>query len=381
MKNDNKTSGMTLIELVVVMGLLAALATYALTSIDGLSDRTRVDTTIHRMEQLRSAMVGDDLQASRFVSDMGRLPRVYSSEPGEEFLELLSDEGGFEVYTNEYSYTPLIDGVSFDSVAFSPGFGWKGPYISTEYEKIFDGFGNRFQVQTTDNHFWHDAADSDGGITAIRSLGRDNQEGEGLDWADADVLMTDFSDMAECSLTIQIYVVNRSVVESPVWGGPVIITPLGSGIAARTYTYGEIFINDSGVFRCISNVSLGMPAASPVIWNVEYPGAKTVVSNSTTALSWEYMGKNHQYMSEVKAVLFEPDTSGSTTGVKEHIQILSEGESSVKFENITPGTRKFMVFGALINGSSAANAYSSGLRTVELRYGENFEHVYLTIGL
>ena len=49
---------MTLVELLIVLGLMAAIATVALTTLDSMGDRTRMDTTRNRLDTIEQAIVG-----------------------------------------------------------------------------------------------------------------------------------------------------------------------------------------------------------------------------------------------------------------------------------------------------------------------------------
>ncbi len=160
--------GMSLIELVVVMGLLAALATVALTSLEGLGDRDRVDTTRHRLDMIRKTVVGDGVEYSRFLSDMGRpLAAHYRSDSGNslsaEFLWELWEPG---------LYVPgaavPIDGLSAVNLsaittklqtisALEPFQGWDGPYLDVAYGKFYDGFGNEFYLKKSATDSWKES--------------------------------------------------------------------------------------------------------------------------------------------------------------------------------------------------------------------------------
>lgn len=192
-------TGMSLVELLIVLGLMAAMAAVALTTLDGMGDRTRMDTTRNRLDMIEEAIVGDGLNPGRFISDMGRLPVVHDQIPdpddpavirdvqaGEGLIELWSSLAesyasapamglfnGFEwngtAYVSEAIYTadmcsggtlpqdptgssgmsgrfPLT-GLTAPESALSvnvPG-GWQGPYLQLGGERLFDGFGNSFQ--------------------------------------------------------------------------------------------------------------------------------------------------------------------------------------------------------------------------------------------
>ena len=211
MKNHNnnlRKKGMTLIELVIVLGILAAIASYALSSMDTLTDRTRYDTTVRTMNQLQTAIVGKNAEVSRFVNDMGRLPIVRSKKTGEEFRELISTDG-----------MPDDDKKN-----------WKGPYLLTGKSKFFDGFGNQFEIQTIDKdevfRDWHKADDSsvknEETIVGIRSVGKDGVGNEsptaGTSWADKDYELKGFEGQTSATLTVVVKTLSKiSSPDNPKW--------------------------------------------------------------------------------------------------------------------------------------------------------------------
>jgi type II secretory pathway pseudopilin PulG len=188
---------MTLIELLIVLGLMAAVASVALTTLDGMGDRTRMDTTRNRLDMIETAIVGDGLSPGRFLSDMGRLPVIHATsdestpkpEGGREFAELWD---AFDAYAPEAmndgerfffngfahdgttykSWVPLWWSLSSAglrdpddfqkrfpatptdlptdepdyAVMVEPTGGWRGPYLQVSGTGLYDGFGNQFAV-------------------------------------------------------------------------------------------------------------------------------------------------------------------------------------------------------------------------------------------
>lgn len=77
----HRQTGFTLLELVLVLFLIALMASAALLLTEGVEDQARYDETKRRMELIRKAIVGDPSRTvnggpeiSGFVADMGRLP-------------------------------------------------------------------------------------------------------------------------------------------------------------------------------------------------------------------------------------------------------------------------------------------------------------------
>ena len=158
MKPKKTTRGMTLIELVIVLALMAGLAGMALTTVGEMGNRARYDETAARLKLIREAVVGDGKTAGRFIRDMGRLPMVQDTDEGKLLSELwtaaagtgygsasedMDDGSGPEWPGSELdSYPSLPDTVSLHC-------GWNGPYTMVENPdaaQIFDGFGNDWQI-------------------------------------------------------------------------------------------------------------------------------------------------------------------------------------------------------------------------------------------
>lgn len=120
--------GFTLLEMLLVVFILAALAATTSSVIDDAHDQARVDDTRNRLDLIRTAISGtDDVRApiTGFVADMGRLPV--------SIRELLED---VSVPPTPYRVDPT--GV---------GSGWRGPYLrtlpgSSGRPEFWDGFGN-----------------------------------------------------------------------------------------------------------------------------------------------------------------------------------------------------------------------------------------------
>jgi prepilin-type N-terminal cleavage/methylation domain-containing protein len=174
-------SGMTLIELVVVLALLAGLAAMTLTGVADLGHRGRYDETTARMKLIREAVVGNGVEPGRFIRDMGRLPVVQSGMEGEELSELWKNDVASLDYDDiesdpiPWPDSPLPSGVP-STVTLRCG--WNGPYLMVDdpdTAKSYDGFGNPWQVATN----------ALGEVTLVESLGSDGVAG-GAAWDEQD---------------------------------------------------------------------------------------------------------------------------------------------------------------------------------------------------
>jgi prepilin-type N-terminal cleavage/methylation domain-containing protein len=174
--------GLTLLELVVVLAILAALTTVAAVATDNVISQGRFDLTQKTLENVRRSVIGPDgtdAAASSealagFVADTGRLPLAVGSDPSTQLAELWSNPAGLEPFGIKTS--PSDPEVSLTC-------GWRGPYLRLPVgsESLVDGWGNPFEVMTFDGSEFIDAADGLP-IYGIGSLGADGAVGSlGLD--------------------------------------------------------------------------------------------------------------------------------------------------------------------------------------------------------
>ena len=142
--------GFSLLELVVSLAILAALATVAMRSANNLQSQTYYQVTTNSLNEIRNAIVGapnqrgadGSVQITGFVADTGRLPNYAiggdTAVPPDPFNELLKPNG--------------IPAYGFVSSSSDPavliGAGWNGPYIrlGAGPSYIRDGWGNSFHV-------------------------------------------------------------------------------------------------------------------------------------------------------------------------------------------------------------------------------------------
>jgi prepilin-type N-terminal cleavage/methylation domain-containing protein len=165
----HRRRGMTLIELLLVVFILATLAASASSLIDGAHEQARHDDNLVRRELLRRAIVGSDEQgaaASGYVADVGALPPTLA-----------------------HLLQPI--GVASHTIRdFEVGSGWRGPYmrstprLSNGALEFPDGWGN---PETTPGNFGWSVVGA-GTDLVVTSLGSDGQPG-GVGYA-ADISMT-----------------------------------------------------------------------------------------------------------------------------------------------------------------------------------------------
>ena len=157
MSRSCSAKGLTLIEVVVVLAILAVLAGVAVRSLEPIADQTRYEVTQKTLETVRDAIVEDrrlssgTRQLSGFVSDIGRLPETSS---------MLIDDVGTTEFTGVTPSVPLssfqfadrtgpaasnppLNPTDVDCSGVSLRCGWRGPYVTVAdpASGVVDGWG------------------------------------------------------------------------------------------------------------------------------------------------------------------------------------------------------------------------------------------------
>ncbi len=184
--------GLTLVELLIVLAILAMMAGLLVTSTDGMMDRARVDETERRGRAIVEALACDREGTSPFVADMGRPPVLTSPAPGEEFAELWQ-KTGCRYEDGPYSAAVAWGAGDTGTTHMSLACGWRGPYITVHGDKLHDGWpeGDWGLSVDADGDWQVDSAPlpaTGDGILKFRSYGADGAPGDGETWADRDRL-------------------------------------------------------------------------------------------------------------------------------------------------------------------------------------------------
>ena len=137
--------GLTLLELVIVLIILAALTGVAVRSLGPVADQARYERTqqlmieIDQAYQLRSIEAGGLVYYSGFIADMGRLPIAMSNAAPTQPLELWL-QGDLP----PFAITPFDDPDTLRVETIPVATGWKGPYLLLPPGStgLLDGFGN-----------------------------------------------------------------------------------------------------------------------------------------------------------------------------------------------------------------------------------------------
>lgn len=159
--------GLTLVELLVVLTILAILAGVAVVSTDTVIRQGRFEATQQTLVAIERAVLGPDPYRSEdgtlgmggFVADMGRLP-VDLSE--------LWEPGDWPAFGFVAATADQVDSEHEDGQVVVPS-GWRGPYLRLPIgrRELLDGWGNVLQLEP-----------DDGEILRISSPGPDLLEGD-----------------------------------------------------------------------------------------------------------------------------------------------------------------------------------------------------------
>jgi len=164
----NRPRSFTLIELLLVVFILAAVAATAISVVDHEDQQFRFQETQRRLAAIRTAVVGrpqqvlhGQPQVSGFVADMGRLPK--------DLQELLDPKAEIGTDPDLKPY-----GVSAE---FGLGAGWRGPYLQVMPDlsgerRYRDGWGSAGSGR---NSGWE--VDSTGPDFFVQSYGADSAPG------------------------------------------------------------------------------------------------------------------------------------------------------------------------------------------------------------
>jgi prepilin-type N-terminal cleavage/methylation domain-containing protein len=149
-----RQTGFSLLELLIVLGLMATAAVLALSTVGNSDNQRRFEETRSKLERFQKAIIGEpqvingQLSLNGFVADMGRLPFNL-----DELLTEPTDCDGDNSIDSDGDTDPSIDLClwAFDSDV-DIWHGWHGPYVRSINTDYRDGWGNG--SPTTDNQGW-----------------------------------------------------------------------------------------------------------------------------------------------------------------------------------------------------------------------------------
>lgn len=148
-------SGLTLIEMVVVLVILAALTGIAVRSIEPIAEQSRYEATQQTLINIDEALVRQTLTPDRvasysgFVADIGRLPIPRGAAEETQLAELWSQADpvlGWVLPT--FDVADFADGDLTGALTIPVAAGWRGPYLLLPPgpNELRDGFGRAFGI-------------------------------------------------------------------------------------------------------------------------------------------------------------------------------------------------------------------------------------------
>jgi prepilin-type N-terminal cleavage/methylation domain-containing protein len=255
-----KRSGMTLLELVIVLGILAVLSTVAVRSLEPIADQARYELTQNLMDGLRQAIVG--CGASKIPNQS--LPIYgYSMDTG----DLPADVNALLVRPSSLIQRGLqsfdSDRDSINDINLSSG--WNGPYIrlGAGLASVLDGWGNEPTLIETS------------GVLEIVSLGSDADSISPEDGYRKDLSLTILTTDYSGDILFRLFAVdalNGSRID-PNPAGNEQLGVLFYGVNATGGTTGAIaeqmiVVSNSGNFEVRRSSTLaGTIAARAVLWD------------------------------------------------------------------------------------------------------------------
>ena len=258
-RRNQSWTGLTLLELVVVLGILAALTTIAIRSLEPIADQARYEQTQNALNELRCAIISPPhnhggtwtTSQSSFVIDTGTLPI--------ELDGLLVRPNGL-IDRELQSFDSDRD--SIDDVHLASG--WNGPYLSlgAGLTQIVDGWGAEPTLI------------SDLGSLEIRSMGSDGDSVPPEDGYRKDISVTISPQDYEGSVIFRLYAIdslNGSRID-PTPAGNQRLAVLFYGVNSTGGNTGEvteqlILIPHSGSFEFRrDNTIVGITAVRAILW-------------------------------------------------------------------------------------------------------------------
>ena len=153
---NKRKSGFTLMEIMVVIIVIAVLASVAGPMIGSITDQGRASATKSKLSSIKSALLA-------YQTDVGRLPHGgYPKKVGsycQDQLMSANEEDKNVLYSNsDTGYTSLSgDGVGTGKAPGNYSRRWKGPYIDSDpSDFMWDAWGNKiiYIAQNKNIYLW-----------------------------------------------------------------------------------------------------------------------------------------------------------------------------------------------------------------------------------
>ena len=189
-KINNRCSGFTLIELVVVVALMSVTVFTMAQVFAGKDVDGRFDRTVEKMQEIRKAILGSssnnlpgEMRFAGYVSDMGELPALWEisyggytcKQPKGLWTTDLDDDGDDDLvrwttFIDMHHESNFLGQPKSDKATMTISLGWRGPYLKAPKGSVLtDGWGNPFIFELDTPA---------GGDLTIKSLGA-NRKPEG----------------------------------------------------------------------------------------------------------------------------------------------------------------------------------------------------------
>jgi len=177
--------GLTLLELLLVVTILSAVAWMSLGYVNNSTDQVRFEDTRNRLQAIRLAIIGDTSRTlngqpviSGYVADMGTPPSHLQALLQEDYCEgYPAINAGADCATAGGTW--IDQPTSAFNTTYNLWSGWRGPYLNatelTGYSRFQDGWGNP-DNSATNNFGWNYGIDANGDIS-LQSYGKDGVAG------------------------------------------------------------------------------------------------------------------------------------------------------------------------------------------------------------
>jgi general secretion pathway protein G len=228
-------SGFTLVEVMIMILVLSALAVASIVTVSGDLDQARQQQTIQKMKEIRDAIYGSDVgRAVRsqfgYVGDLGAAPNLAPPMP---FSGLWTQPATAQAWTVSTSPAVRI------------GSGWNGPYLKSFFSNGDDTYSK--DAWGRDFEYLAPTQAADG---YLRSKGADGQpSGTG---SAADITMNLPSSQAYATVFV---VVQNSGVACDTHASATLWFPDGNGILVNTTV--SITMGANGLFQFPAKVPFG----------------------------------------------------------------------------------------------------------------------------
>ncbi|HEY9072092.1 MAG TPA: prepilin-type N-terminal cleavage/methylation domain-containing protein [Candidatus Ozemobacteraceae bacterium] len=171
----HKSSGFTLMEIMVVIIVIAVLASVAGPMIGSITDQGRASATKSKLSSLKSAIMA-------YNSDIGRYP--FWGMPTQTTTSSLYNSDAQNLFgdlSNENVLTDNAYGASVFNVTNYASKKWKGPYMDSEpSDFMYDSWGTKIKYYHFNKGIWLHAAGSDQAFNTPGDATKQGYEGDDI---------------------------------------------------------------------------------------------------------------------------------------------------------------------------------------------------------